>query len=174
MKLLNAVKYFLIIMCIFHLTTTSSFASSSGFALRQCMVMEEPYRDANEIASLDKGDSLEILKRKGGWLKISTGDIQGWVRMFYIKRGEEDNKPSAGTEVSGALGLATGRAGSGNVVATTGIRGLDEENLKEAEFNAEELKKLKAFYATNERAEAFAKKAKLVQRKVALLPAPRH
>ncbi len=170
MKLINVVKYYLIVMCVFHLTT-SSFASSSGFVLRQCMVMDEPYRDANEIASLSKGNTLEILKRKGGWLKISTGELQGWVRMFYIKRGEEGNKPSTGTEVSGALGLATGRAGSGNVVAATGVRGLDEEDLKEAEFNGKELKKLKAFYTTNKKADAFARKAKLIQKRVPLLPA---
>ncbi len=132
MKLLNAVKYFLIIMCVIHLTT-SSYASSSGFALRRCMVMDGPYRDANKIAYLDKGASLEILNRKGGWLKISAGDIQGWVRMLYIKRGEVDSKPSAGTKESSVLGLATGRSGSGNVVAATGVRGLGEEDLKEAE-----------------------------------------
>ncbi len=62
----------------------------------------------------------------------------GWVRMLYIRRGASGENASAATEASGVLGLATGRAGSGNVVAATGVRGLDEEDLKEAEFNENE------------------------------------
>ena len=66
-----------------------------------------------------------------------------------------------GGEFTGTIGLATGRAGSGNVVAATGVRGLDEEDLKEAEFNGEELHKLKSYAASEAKARKYAGKAGL-------------
>jgi hypothetical protein len=42
------------------------------------------------------------------------------------------------------------------VVAATGVRGLDEESLKEAEFNEKELQALKAYKASRKEAREFA------------------
>lgn len=148
----------------------ASASTGSGYAVRACGVMDEPYRDAKEIASLKKGASVTILKRKGGWLKISTGAAKGWVRMMYVRRGKKRGAPSATRQARGVLGLAGGRAGSGNVVASTGVRGLDEEELKEAEYSAKQIKKLESFTVSKKKAKKFAKKAKLKSRKVKFLP----
>jgi hypothetical protein len=86
--------------------------------------------------------------------------------MLYIRRGAAGAQASVTTEASGVLGLATGRAGGGNVVAATGVRGLDEENLKEAEFNEKELRKLKTFSSSAKEAKAFAKQAELKSQQV--------
>ncbi len=75
-------------------------------------------------------------------------------------------KASVATEASGVLGLATGRAGSGNVVAATGVRGLDEEKLKEAEFNEQELQTLKTYRTSKKQAQGFANQAGLQVQKV--------
>jgi len=143
-----------------------SQASDPGVAVRSCQVMSEPFKDAQAVTSLKEGDAVEILKRKGGWLNVSSRGKTGWVRMLYIRRGEAGSQPSVTTEASGVLGLATGRAGKGNVVAATGVRGLDEENLKEAEFNEKELQKLKTFATTAKEAKAFAKQAGLKAQQV--------
>jgi hypothetical protein len=59
------------------------------------------------------------------------------------------------------------------VVATTGIRGLDEEQLKAAKFDAAELKKAESFATTRAQARTFAADGRLMPRKVEyLLPAP--
>ena len=136
-------------------------ADDSGVATRSCQVMSEPLKDARALASLREGDTVEILKRKGGWLQVSSKGKTGWVRMLYIRRGPTGKSASAATEASGVLGLATGRAGSGNVVAATGVRGLDEEDLKEAEFNGKELQKLKTFGTSQKDAQVFANQAGL-------------
>jgi hypothetical protein len=141
-------------------------ASDSGVAVRSCPVMNEPFNDAREVTSLKEGDTVKILKRKGGWLQVSVEGKTGWVRMLYIRRGASGEKPSAVTEASGMLGLATGRAGSGNVVAATGVRGLDEEELKEAEFNEKELQTLKSYRTSKKEAQEFAKQAGLQVQKI--------
>lgn len=141
-------------------------ASDPGVAVRSCQVMNEPFKDAREVTSLKEGDTIEILKRKGGWLQVSGKGKTGWVRMLYIRRGASGEKVSARTEASGVLGLATGRAGSGNVVAATGVRGLDEEELKEAEFNEQELQTLKTYRTSKKQAQEFANQAKLKGQKV--------
>ena len=141
-------------------------ASDPGVVVRPCPVMSEPFKDAREVTSLKEGDSVAILKRKGGWLQVSGKGKTGWVRMLYIRRGAAGEKTSVATEASGVLGLATGRAGSGNVVAATGVRGLDEEELREAEFNGKELQTLKTYGTSKKEAQEFAKQAGLKVQKV--------
>lgn len=138
-----------------------SQASDPGVVVRSCQVLKEPFKDAREVMSLKEGDAVEILKRKGGWLQVTGKGKTGWVRMLYIRRGASGGKASAVTEASGLLGLATGRAGSGNVVASTGVRGLDEESLKEAEFNEKEFQTLKTYKASKNEAREFANQAGL-------------
>lgn len=136
-------------------------ASDPGVVVRSCEVMSEPFKDARAVIALKEGDALDILKRKGGWLQVSAKGKTGWVRMLYVRRGTSAQKASAVKEASGVLGLATGRAGSGNVVAATGVRGLDEEDLKEAEFNEKEIKKLKTYLISKKDAQIFAAQARL-------------
>lgn len=136
-------------------------ASDPGVVARACEVMNEPFKDARVVTSLKEGDAVEILKRKGGWLQVSGKGKTGWVRMLSIRRGASGEKASAVTEASGVLGLATGRAGSGNVVAATGVRGLDEEELKQAAFNEKELQTLKTYRASKKDAQSFANQAGL-------------
>jgi hypothetical protein len=58
------------------------------------------------------------------------------------------------------------------VVATTGIRGLNEEELKSAKFNETELKLAESFITSPPEAQKFAAQGKLGARKFDYLPAP--
>jgi hypothetical protein len=132
-------------------------ASEDGVAVRTTPILSEPFMDARELAVLKEGDSVTILKRQGGWLEVAGKSQTGWVRMLNIRRGGADQKTSAVKEASGVLDLATGRAGTGNVVAATGVRGLDEKELKGAEFDEGQFRKLKAYRVSGEEARAFAR-----------------
>ena len=90
--------------------------------------------------------------------------------MSKVRKGEAVTAPDSGTEAGGVLELASGRAGTGNVVAATGVRGLNEEELKEAQFNAAEIKKLESFAVPEKRARNFARNGKLVARQLEFLP----
>jgi hypothetical protein len=158
------------LLVILLLIAGTAVARETGTVLKTDSLMAEPFRDAKTVGSLNTGDSVEILKKQGGWFQVKSAKGSGWVRMLSIRRGEARK---GSVDAAGVLGLASGRAGTGHVVATTGIRGLNEENLKAAKYNETELKKAESFGATQSEARKFAAEGKLVARKVAYLPVPK-
>jgi len=153
------------------LAATGVHAATGGAAIKADNIKGEPFSDAQTVGTLAPGDKVEIIKKDGGWLQIKSARGAGWVRMLSIRRGDA-HKASAGSEVAGLLGLASGRAGTGQVVATTGVRGLNEEDLKSARFNGKELNLAKSFLTSKQEAQAFAAKGKLVPQQVDYLPEP--
>lgn len=143
------------------LTIPLAQASESGTAIKGDELKAEPFRDAKTIGKLAAGDKIDILKKDGGWLMVKSAKGNGWVRMLSIRRGEA-HKSSAGAEMAGLAGLASGRAGTGRVVATTGIRGLNEEELKAAKYNETEVKLVESYLTSKKDAQKFAAKGKLV------------
>ena len=143
--------------------TVAAAAGEPASALKEAEIRAKPYRDAKQVGSLARGDQVEILKRQGGWYEVNSAKGNGWVRMLNLRHGAM-TKRSIDTE--GVLGLASGRAGTGQVVATTGIRGLTEEDLKKAKFNESEVEKAESFAVSREQAQAFAAEGQLVAQKV--------
>ena len=141
-------------------------AADTGSAIKADEIKAEPFRDAKTVGTISAGDRVTIVKRDGGWIMISAPK-KGWVRMLSIRRGTSTSAP--GTKASDVVALATGRAGTGKVVASTGIRGLNEEDLKKAQFNEKELKLAESFTVKKNEAEQFAAKARLKARRVAYL-----
>ena len=151
------------------LTIPFAQAGESGAAVKADELKAEPFRDAKTVGKLATGDKVDILKKDGGWLQVNSAKGSGWVRMLSIRRGEA-RKSSAGGEVAGLAGLASGRAGTGRVVATTGIRGLNEEELKAAKFNETEVKLAESYITSRTDAQKFAAKGKLKTQKMDYLP----
>ncbi len=145
-------------------------AAESGTALKGDDIKAEPFRDAKTVATLATGDKVNILKKDGGWYQVTSAKGKGWVRMLSIRKGEVRK---GGSDASGLLGLASGRAGTGKVVATTGIRGLNEEELKAAKFNEAELKRAESYATSKKDAAKFAAAGKLAARPFDYLPAPK-
>ncbi len=154
--------------CALLLVTVSTWAAEIGTALKNDDIKGEPFRDAKTIGPLVKGESVDILKKEGGWYWVKSSKAIGWVRMLSIRKGEARKESNA---AAGLLSLASGRAGTGKVVSTTGIRGLNEEDLKAAKFDEAELKRVDSYAVTKDKAQAFAKQGGLVARKVDYLPA---
>jgi hypothetical protein len=111
--------------------------SETGSALKNDSIRYEPYADAKVIGSFSRGESVNILKKQGAWLQVKTKQNTGWVRLLSVKRGAASG---SGNQLSGVLAAANGRAGTGHVVSTTGVRGLSNEDLKAAKFNEAEIK----------------------------------
>ncbi len=130
----------------------------NGTVLKNDSLKAEPFSDATEIGTIEKGRSVMILERKGGWYKIGTAKGKGWVRMLSIRTSKN---PKRRLSPKGILELASGRTGTGTVVLTTGIRGLDEESLKTAKFNAQQLSILESFIVNRIQARQFAATGKL-------------
>lgn len=145
-------------------------AAESGTALKPDDIKAAPYRDAKTVATLAAGDKVDILKKDGGWFQVKSARGKGWVRMLSIRKGDA-RKGSGGA--AGLLGLASGRAGTGKVVATTGIRGLNEEELKAAKFDEAELKRAESHATSKSAAAKFAAQGKLAARTFDYLPEPK-
>lgn len=142
-------------------------AQEEGVALKADKLVAEPFADAKPVGSLAKGAAVTILKKSGGWYQVKAKGGQGWVRMLSVRRGQA-GKGSAASDVAA---LSTGRAGTGQIVSTTGVRGLSEEELKAARYDEAELKKAEAFAVSRADAAKFAQKGKLLARAFNYLPA---
>ena len=94
------------------------------------------------------------------------------MRILSVRKGAAGGG-SAAAEIAGVAGVATGRAGTGQVVSTTGVRGLGEEDLKSAKFNEEELKKAEAAGISADEAKQFGAQGDLAARQVSWLPVSR-
>ncbi len=144
----------------------TSWAGEAGSALKDDIIRAEPYTDANKTGDMARGEKLEILDKKGAWLNVKTAKVSGWVRLLSVKRGTS----SGGSEVKGLLDLASGRAGTGKIVATTGVRGLSEEDLKKAIFNETEVKQLESYTQSSDQGWQFADSGGLKAVKFEYLP----
>lgn len=145
-----------------------ALAGEAGAMSKADNMKAEPFRDAKSVKALAVGEKLDILSKQGGWFKVKAGKSTGWVHMLSVRKG--DAKKGA-SQTSGLLALSSGRAGTGKVVATTGVRGLNEEELKAATFNEAELQRAEANASSKADAAAFAKQGKLVARSFDYLPA---
>ena len=127
-----------------------AFAGEAGTALKADILRAEPFADARTAGNLNKNDAVDILAKKGAWLKIKTKSASGWVRILSVKRG------GVSASTNSIADIASGRAGTGKVVSTTGIRGLSAEDLKAAKFNEAEMAKMESFGVSADDAQKFA------------------
>jgi hypothetical protein len=144
-----------------------AWAAESGTLLKAEELKAEPFRDAKTVTNLAVGVKVDIVSKDGGWLKVKAGKNGGWVRMLSVRKG--DAKQGA-SDASGLLAMSSGRAGKGKVVATTGIRGLNEEELKAATFDAAEIQLAESYAVKKPDAQKFAAQGKLKARPFEYLP----
>ena len=168
MRTMNRVRVWVMALGLLSLAAA---AQESGVALKDDVLRVEPFADAKTVGNVAKGAQVNIVKKASGWYQVKAGKTQGWVRMLSIRRGEA-TKVDVGKEVGGLSALSSGRAGTGQIVSTTGVRGLSEEELKGAKFNETQLMKAQSFAASQGDAQDFAAKGKLKGRKFDYLPAP--
>lgn len=143
-------------------------AQEQAFTNRATELRERPDAGAKLLASLPDNTAVKVLSRSGGWTQVESGGSKGWVRVFHLKFPSAVESSSSGGALSGltsALGFGKSRQERANI-ASVGIRGLSEEELKNANPDPEALKKLLSFRADKPGAERFAREAKLVAQNV--------
>jgi hypothetical protein len=144
--------------------------ADTGTLLKADALKAEPFKDAKTVTNLQKGAAVEILTKEGGWYQVSSGKQKGWVRMLSVKRGAAGKATGSASDLAS---VASGRAGTGKVVSTTGIRGLNEEELKSAKFNETEIRQAESYGVSRAEAQKFAAEGKLSARRVDYLPNPK-
>jgi hypothetical protein len=121
------------------------------------------------VGRVAKGASVEVLTRKGGWTQIRHAGATGWVRILSVRSSAE----TGGNVLGGIVQMGAERRDPSRVVAVAGLRGLNEEELRGARFNANELARLDQFSSSRVDAEQFARGAGLRSRDVAYINAAR-
>lgn len=148
-------------------------APTPATVLRDTALKDKPSIDAKTIKPLPANTPVTIVDRDGGWLRVVSDGQQGWVRLLHVSSQPPGTRGATAQELESAARIATGRAGTGNIVNTTGIRGLSEEQLHEAEPNPAELQRLESHGAGKEQATEYARTHQLERRSIAHLREPR-
>lgn len=164
--------------------------ADNGVIVRTAALKQNASFFSKTLKELPPGVSVKLEKRNGGWRQVSVlpdVKITGWVRSYQV-RGDIDaeqapliqNKESGGV-LSGLSNLSRRASGlfgrremenNSDLVATIGVRGLSEEDLKNARPDPEELAKLDGYAADTPAAKQFAAAGGLKSRKIKPLPGP--
>lgn len=151
---------------------TPKMALTPATVTRDTELKDKPFVDAKTLKRLPARTAVAITDRNGGWLKVTSGGQIGWVRLLHVSSQPISTGGGSAKELETAAKIATGRAGTGNVVSTTGIRGLNEQQLREAKANPEALKRLDSYAVNPDQAAANAREHKLERRQISYLPEP--
>jgi class 3 adenylate cyclase len=116
--------------------------------------------DAASSGQLAENAKVDALERKGGWTRVkAAGGAEGWVRMLALRYDAAGAARQGDSGIAQALNVA--RTGTSGTQVTTGVRGLDAEQLANARPNTAELKKLERYSASKDAAAAFAERGPL-------------
>ena len=131
-----------------------------------------PYFDADTTIELKKHTAVTVVNRKGAWMQVEVNQSRGWLRLHQIRLGDGKRKRKSGfTGLSYLLNVSqTGRSGARGITATTGIRGLDADDLTNAKPDKQALEQLASMAASPQSAREFAQKSGLVTASVPHLP----
>ena len=150
--------------------TRGSGVKEAGTTRSAVDLMATPFRDAKQAGQLPANTTVDILERRGGWLRITGKGQSGWVRLHQVRSGEgpQAKKSGEGLAMLKSVGK-TGRSGSQGLVATTGIRGLSAEELKSAKPDPKAVGSMEASRASDSTARAYASSAGLKDQNVPFL-----
>lgn len=133
-------------------------AAQGGTTTRSAEMRSTPSADGALLRTLAAGTKVDVLKRIGGWYQVKAADgAQGWVRMWLVRF----SASSGAFGRDGVAVLGSGRSGSTYTTATTGVRGLSEEELKNAQPNPAAVAALEQFAVAPDDARRFAGQASL-------------
>ena len=154
-----------LVLCV----AAASALAAPGTVLRNDKLYSQPSAASKVAASVPKGASVNILAKQGGWLRVTSGKSTGWIRLLSVRAGAGG---LGGAGLGDVVGAATTRSDPSRVVAVAGLRGLNDEDLKQAKFNGDELVRMNTWQATPAQARSFAAQSGLKTANVAALPAP--
>ena len=133
--------------------------------IRATELKQSPATDAAGVATLAETTKVDALERKGGWTRVrAEGGAEGWVRMLGLRYAGTGEAKQGGAGISQVLNVA--RTGTSGAQVTTGVRGLNAEQLANARPNPAELRKMESYSASRDGADGFAAKGKLSAQRV--------
>lgn len=162
--------------------TGTAHAQEAAVVKRATQLRDTPAESGASVAPLEANTTVtRSSERKGPWARVSTAQgATGWVHMF-------DLAPAAGSAASAASGVgstaATGLRSLGSLfggnsgstttaTSTVGIRGLDAEDIANAQPNPAAVGRAESLRVNADQARQFASSASLQSRDVPALAQP--
>jgi hypothetical protein len=132
-----------------------ALAAQPATVTRPAELHAMPVSGGKALKTLPSGTRLDVLKRVGGWYQVKAPGTEGWVRMWLVRFA------STGAGGTSVAVLGSGRSGSTYTTATTGVRGLSEEELQAAKPNPAAVAALEQYAVAPDDARRFARQASL-------------
>ncbi|WP_428000564.1 SH3 domain-containing protein [Acidovorax sp.] len=125
-----------------------------------------PATNGKVVTRLVKGSKLEQIEAQVGWIKVKFGELEGWVRLNFVKT-MQAAAPAAAPASAGTGNLANLFAGGGNrPTASTGTKGITPEQLANAQPDPVEMAQLEKYAINMGQAEAFARSGRVVAQRI--------
>ena len=142
--------------------------AQQAFTNRATDLKEQASAGARTLGSLGENTEVKVLARGGGWTRVDAGGGKtGWVSAFHLRFPATTGTDSGGGFLSGISGAISGKPRSTQAgIQTVGVRGLSQEELKNASPDGEALKRMQSFRADRPAAERFAREGKLAETQV--------
>ncbi len=133
-------------------------ANERGLIIRGGDLYSQPFIDAPKEGPLNANQAVTVVDRRGGWVRVVAGSRSGWVRALNVRL--EAVAPGPGASA------ARMRTGSTGRTVATGIKGLEEADIRAASIDRAQLARLEALGATEAQARQAAADNKLTEHKV--------
>jgi hypothetical protein len=146
--------------------TADTAALITGMVFIDTKLVDEPSNNGQLIENLVAKSQVTVQQRQNSWTQVATATNKGWVPTLTIRIVSVSQQNS----VDGATEVITERLSSTNkktVVATFGVRGIDEETLKSAEISEEQLALLETYQVSESQAKTYARAGDLKAKNIA-------
>lgn len=91
------------------------------------------------VATLKRNEAVRIAAQQGLWFQLDLAGKPGFVRVNDVRMA------AAGAAAAGGRSAVAGKAGRGRVSETATVRGLDENDLRVAGFDAAQLARMQSY-----------------------------
>jgi hypothetical protein len=154
-----------ILLAAFLAASSLAFAQEQAFTNRSTELMDKASAEGKAVTKLNADTPVKVVQRAGAWTRVDANGQQGFVRAFYLRFPTTVESSSWSGGVLGGLtgGLFGGKSQPKSAtVATTGIRGLSEEDFKNAAPDMVALQKLQSYRVDKGTGDRFGAEARLV------------
>jgi hypothetical protein len=139
----------------------TAMAAEQGIAIRAAELKAQPFADSATLDQIPANRPVTILSRRGAWAQVQSNGKSGWLHLLNLRLSAAASPQAGGNDMRAAAAVL--RTGSSGKTVTTGVKGLDEESIRNASVNNAALAQLAAYAAPAEEAKAGAQQAGLTE-----------
>lgn len=140
-------------------------AAESAYTVRATELKARPASDAPTVAKLPENQKVDVVKHETHWVEVKADRATGWLRQVSLRFDDSSAPKKSGDSGFGSL-FSAATTGSSGSTPTTGVKGVTEENLKNAQPNPRDLQAVNGYGVGKTEAQQFARSGKLVAQHV--------